>query len=245
MNADPSLPNTYIKMASILVEHSVTESLPEALKLFERGLAITPNDPDLYYHRGQIHFLVQDYQRALADYNKSIDLDPNFMFAQIQRAVTEYRLGSFNKAIKLFENARKQFPHAADIHFYQGEVLLDHQDIDGALACFERATKTTPSLPLPYLNQAIIQSHVKGNVAAGIELTQKAIEVDSRCDLAYMHLAQMFMAQGRIDEAIAMYEKSLTLARTSLDVENAVMGIEASHAQKAAMQYVTKLKQQA
>ena len=243
MKLNDRIPNTYIKIASISIEKNVERALPEALGLFEKAVEIDAHDPDVYYHRGQIHFLVQDYDKALKDYTKSIELDGNFVFAKIQRAVVEYRLGHFNKSIKLFEQAKKQFPNNADVLYYHGEVLLDHQDIDGALNAFEKAIKANPTLPLPYLNQAIIFSHIKGDVNRGIEFTQKAISVDSRCELAYMHLAQMYMAQGRIEDAVKTYETALALARTEMDAENALMGIEASRAQQNAMEYVAKLKQ--
>jgi mitochondrial import receptor subunit TOM70 len=108
------------------------------------------------------------------------------------------------------------------------------------LAVFDKAIKINPQLPLPYLNQAIIHSHVKNDVGRGIELTQRAIAVDPLCELAYMHLAQMYMAQGKVEDSIKTYEKALELARTESDAENALMGIEASRAQQRAMQYLAQ-----
>ena len=124
------------------------------------------------------------------------------------------------------------------------KVLLDHQDVEGASAMFDKAIKLDPKKPLPYVNKAIICSHVKSDVESGIKYTRQAIEVDPRCDLAHMHLAQMYMAQGKIDEAVATYKAAMELSRTELDLENALMGIEASKAQQFAMDYRVKVMKQ-
>jgi import receptor subunit TOM70 len=103
--------------------------------------------------RGQIYFLVQNYDKALADYERSIELDSRFPFAKIQSAVAHYRLGSTEKALQLFDEAKAQFPGSAETIYYYGEILLDQQKVDDALRAFDRAIKLNPNLPLPYLNK--------------------------------------------------------------------------------------------
>ncbi len=68
-----------------------------------------------------------------------------------------------------------------------------------------------------------------------MECTKKAVEVDAKCDLAYVHLAQMYLQQAKLDESIIMYKKAADLARSSTDFENAVIGLEAVRAQIAAV----------
>ena len=59
-----------------------------------------------------------------------------------------------------------------------------------------------------------------------MSLTQKAIEADARCELAYLHLAQMYTQQGRLTEAVITYKRAIDLSRTTVDAESAIMGLE-------------------
>jgi import receptor subunit TOM70 len=47
---DPSYVQIYIKLASLFMErHDITA----ALEQFDLAISLNPNDPDIYYHRGQ------------------------------------------------------------------------------------------------------------------------------------------------------------------------------------------------
>ena len=44
-------------------------------------MAQNNDDPDIYYHRAQLHFILGEFADAAKDYQKSIDLDPNGPYA--------------------------------------------------------------------------------------------------------------------------------------------------------------------
>lgn len=227
LEAQPDNANSHIKMASLFMEKSQDESsLNEALKCFEKALQHKPEDPDIYYHRGQIYFLTQDYDNALLNYDKSIALDPNFLFAEIQKAVALYRSQRIDEAEQVFVEAEKRFPDSPDVSYYHGEILLDSQKIEESLSCFDKAIQLDSSQPLPYLNKGIIQFHLKNEVVDAIKNVEKALEVDPRCDLAYVHLGQMYLHQCRFSQAMLVYKKALELARGVADAENAILGME-------------------
>ena len=51
-------------------------------------------------------------------------------------------------------------------------------------------------------------------------MAKKALEVDERCDIAYAHLAQIYLQQENQQGAIESYEKGMHRARLA-DVEGA------------------------
>jgi len=69
------------------------------------------------------------------------------------------------------------------------------------------ASSLAPDNALCYLNQCLLAFQYKQDIKAATELAKKAIEVDDRCDLAYAHLAQMYLQQGNQLEAIEAYDK--------------------------------------
>ena len=49
-------------------------------------MAVYPNDPALYYIRGDLYSEDGDNESALKDFNKAIELDPNFAAAYYERS---------------------------------------------------------------------------------------------------------------------------------------------------------------
>lgn len=64
---------------------SCTGNLSDTIGDFEAAIKQDSQDPDIYYHRGQVYFITGELDKALADYERSTELDDNFIFSHIQR----------------------------------------------------------------------------------------------------------------------------------------------------------------
>src|ERR1700733_14590321 len=87
----------------------------EAMKDFEEAIMIDPNDPDIYYHRGQVRFLMGEFSNAANDYQKSADLDKKFVYSQVQLGVAQYKLGQTKDALVTFRKCIKNFKNSAEV----------------------------------------------------------------------------------------------------------------------------------
>jgi len=56
-------------------------------------LSLDPNNPLIPYNRGNAYFDRQQYERAIGDFSKAIELDENFALAYFNRGLTHERLG--------------------------------------------------------------------------------------------------------------------------------------------------------
>ena len=119
--------NTIIKKATLYMEKAQVE---KSVEIFDEAVQLDPNHPDVFYHRGQVRFLVGDFAGAASDYKKAISLDPENLYAFIQLGVAQYKLGETERTKKTFEKALKKFPNSHEIHNYYGEILLDQQKFD-------------------------------------------------------------------------------------------------------------------
>ena len=130
-------------------------------KTFEQALAENKDDPDIYYHRAQFHFILGEFAEAAKDYQKSIDIDGDFIFSHIQLGVTQYKMGSIASSMATFRRCRKRFPQVPDVFNYYGELLLDQQKYQEALEQFDQAidlekqTKPMGMNVLPLINKAL------------------------------------------------------------------------------------------
>lgn len=91
------------------------QSAPEkAFQCFEDAIKQNPNDPDIYYHRGQVLFILNQFKDASDNYTKSKELDDSFVFSHIQHAVAEYKLGNLPKSMVIFRDTMSTFPNRSE-----------------------------------------------------------------------------------------------------------------------------------
>jgi import receptor subunit TOM70 len=138
-------------------------------------------DPDIYYHRAQLNFIIGEFKDAAADYQKSIDLDREFIFSHIQLGVTQYKLGSLASSMATFRRIIKNFDKVPDVYNYYGELLLDQQKYEEAIRQFETAIDMEKSQRpigmnvLPLINKALALFQWKQDFSAAEELCKKAL----------------------------------------------------------------------
>lgn len=158
------------------------------------------DDPDIYYHRAQLHFIKGEFAEAAKDYQKSIDLDPEFIFSHIQLGVTQYKMGSIASSMATFRRCMKNFDKVPDVYNYYGELLLDQGKYQEAIEKFESAIemekqeKPTSMNVLPLINKALAIFQEKSDFAEAEKLCQKALI--SRFDVALVR-SQVYLLTPR------------------------------------------------
>lgn len=216
-----------------------------------------PDDPDIYYHRAQLHFIKGEFAEAAKDYQKSIDLDTKFIFSHIQLGVTQYKMGSIASSMATFRRCMKNFDKVPDVYNYYGELLLDQGKYSEAIEKFESAIemekqeKPTSMNVLPLINKALAIFQEKSDFAEAEKLCQKALiskpsfclamrpgsieanktQVDPECDIAVATMAQLLLQQGKVTEALKYFERAADLARTEGELVNALSYAEATRTQ--------------
>lgn len=139
------------------------------------------NDPDIYYHRAQLHFIKAEFAEAAKDYQKSIDLDRDFIFSHIQLGVTQYKMGSIASSMATFRRCMKNFEKTPDVYNYYGELLLDQGKFQEAVEKFdtaiemEKAAKPMGMNVLPLINKSLALFQWKQDFSEAEKLCQKAL----------------------------------------------------------------------
>ncbi|PSN71972.1 mitochondrial precursor protein [Corynespora cassiicola Philippines] len=230
----PSLTQSFIKRASMHLELAN----PLAAEAdFEAALAQNKDDPDIYYHRAQLHFIKAEFGEAAKDYQKSIDLDKDFIFSHIQLGVTQYKMGSIASSMATFRRCMKNFEKVPDVYNYYGELLLDQQKYQEAIEKFDTAVemeKTSKPLGmnvLPLINKALALFQWKNDFGEAEKLCQKALILDPECDIAVATMAQLLLQQGKVTEALKYFERAAELSRTEGEIVNALSYAEATRTQ--------------
>jgi mitochondrial import receptor subunit TOM70 len=90
----------------------------QAFDCFDEAIKQNPVDPDIYYHRGQVLFIMNEFAAAVEDYSKSLSLDDAFIFSHIQLAVAQYKQGDLAKSMATFRRTLKTFPDRSEPQNY-------------------------------------------------------------------------------------------------------------------------------
>lgn len=221
---------------------------------FDQAMEQQKDDPDIYYHRAQLHFILSEFADAAKDYQKSIDLDRDFIFSHIQLGVTQYKMGSIASSMATFRRCIKNFDKVPDVYNYYGELLLDQQKFQEAVDKFdiavemEKQTKPLGMNVLPLINKALALFQWKQDFQEAEKLCQKALIsiaplpclqvvkanisiVDPECDIAVATMAQLLLQQGKVTEALKYFERAAELSRTEAEIVNALSYAEATRTQ--------------
>ncbi|KAI7621432.1 hypothetical protein KC319_g18520, partial [Hortaea werneckii] len=236
IDLDPALVQSYVKRASMHLEQSNRDA---AANDFEVAMQHNSTDPDIFYHRAQLHFILSEFSLAATDYQKSIDLDSSFIFSHIQLGVTQYKMGSIASSMATFRRCIKNFGDKSDVYNYYGELLLDQQKYQEAVEKFETAVEMERKSVgerggmnvLPLINKALALFQWKQDFSAAEELCQKALIIDPECDIAVATMAQLLLQQGKVIDALKYFERAAELSRTEGEIVNALSYAEATRTQ--------------
>ncbi|KAJ8091745.1 TOM (translocase of outer membrane) complex component [Marasmius tenuissimus] len=228
----PLFTQSWVKLASVWMEQG---DPGKAFECFDKAIEYNANDPDIYYHRGQVLFIMNQFKDAAENYTKSTELDDQFVFSHIQLAVAQYKSEQLAASMAQFRRTMKQFPQRSEPLNYYGELLLDQGRFSDAIEKFEKASEIeqSKSMPnvLPIVNKGLTMYQWEQNIPGAENCCLEALKIDPDCDAAVATLAQLSLQQGKIEEAIKYFDKQVELARSEPEMVNALTYRYASTAQ--------------
>lgn len=216
--------NALIKRASLAMQ-TQPNTPEECFKYFAQAEVLDPDNSDIYHHRGQVYILIERLTEAICDFEKASSLCPNSGIVEIHRCYASYRLAlidkdefALRKVMESFRNTIERFPDCVECYSLMAQVLTDQQEFKEADKFFDKAMKIEPDNAQILVHKALLQLQWTANLVKSVELIEKAIQIDDKCEFAYETLGTIQVQRGKLQEAIELFESAIKLAKTEMEL---------------------------
>jgi len=196
-----SVPSQVEEGAAQLVRGDVAKAVAtysEALK--DTGLA---NDrrATILNDRGVANVRLGETKLALEDYNRAVELFPEYPVAYNNRGNLLLALGQYGEATKDFDRAIVLAPGYAAAYSNRGNAKMKAGKTRDAILDFTKAIELMPASAPPLSGRGLAYLTV-GKPHAAIRDFSRAVNADARFASAYRNRAEARMAVGQREEAI-------------------------------------------
>ena len=154
-----------------------------------------------YYNIGLAKYYLKEYNKAIQDFNKSIELDPNFSDAYNNMGLSYYELKQYSQSLMYFDKAIQLNNQNSMIYVNRGVSKQQLKDYKGALEDYNEAIKLNPNLSEAYNNRGNTQ-RILNNINSSIRDFDKAIELNPNNSEAYNN-------RGLVKKQLKDYEGAL------------------------------------
>ncbi len=157
------------------------------------GDKLSIQDSRAYNRRGMAHLSTRNYEQAIIDFTKAIDLDPYYAEAYNNRSIAHLLMENYGQAVADCTRALEQAPDFVATYVNRGIAYSGLRDYDQSLGNFDKALELDPDNVYAYYN--------RGNTRIWMREFQEAVTDFSRA----IALNQEFVA-AYVNRGVAQIE---------------------------------------
>lgn len=194
---DPLSAHAHDNLGTVLAEKG---RLFDALLEYLEAVRVDPESPSGHHYLAS--FLASHGQElALTEYNRTLELDYEFPDAHLNLGLALSERGDLNGAISELETAHQQAPDDELIQHELACCLIDAERYPEAIQHLKKIIKDYPEHIEAFVDQGIAYT-AQGFFEQAEESLQKALELDMHDFSAHYHLAALYAAWERPEQAL-------------------------------------------
>ena len=181
----------------------------KAIENFSESIALNSSDIT-YLNRGIAECRLGNYQEGIKDFDRAIEINPQYALAYYNRGVTKGALGGHDEAIQDYDRAIELDHQYVNSYVNRGaskSVLGNYQE---GIKDFDRAIELNPQYAEAHYNRGKSKV-ILGNHQEAIEDFDRAIELNPQYTSAYSNRGVSKSVLGNHQEAIEDFDRAIEL----------------------------------
>ena len=176
---------------------------------FEKAIEVLAI-PSFYILRGVSYFYIKQFQKALSDCNKAIELKSDYAEAYNNRGIIWFYKRNYDNAISDYNKAIELNPDDAAFYNNRGASRRFKRNYDNAISDYNKAIELNPDYEAAYNNRGITWQY-KNDYDKAIKDFNRAIELNPDSVAAYNSRGGMWFQKGDYYKALSDYDKAIEL----------------------------------
>lgn len=186
------------------------EAWKDSMTLYNDILSHYPDSARILTFRGKTYRQAGNLDKALADYDSAIKIDPNFSDAYVDRAALYIYKAEYDKTIQDSSKALSIDPRTTEALFNRGAAYLLSRNPEKAIPDYNEGLKINPENVKGYLGRGMAYSDT-GKYEQAVADFSNALAINPRLFTAYTERAKCYFNMGKFDEALADYSMAIEL----------------------------------
>lgn len=204
----PSL-KRYLKVSGLVLVLTVL-GLVAHTRVFSYSNVLNYIEAEKHFECGNKHGENGDYDAAVAEYTKVIQLEPNYEKAYYNRGLAYAKKGEYDKAISDYTKAIDLDPKDINSHVNRGVAYAKKEEYDKAISDFTMVINIDSINVMAYGNRGTAYAK-KGEHVKAISDFTKVISLDLNCVMAYGNRGVAYAKKEEYDKAVSDFTKVINL----------------------------------
>jgi tetratricopeptide (TPR) repeat protein len=177
----------------------------EAIKSFDRAIAIDPDFADAHGNRANILVDADLPNEALKSFDRALALNPNSPSDWLNRGALLQDLGRHAEALTSYDKALAIVPQAPNILMNRANALAMLGRYAEAEADYDTLIARAPKQHLAFMHKGLAVKH-QGRFAEAQALMRQALALEPKDAAASLALGQLLLLTGEWREGLALFE---------------------------------------
>lgn len=191
----------------------------KAIDFFSEAIEKTPTFADAYNNRGTAKLAIGNIGGAIADFEKAVSLDSDFLLAKYNLAEALSNTDRLDESISILKGIEKSYKDSSFYFVTLSNALIQKNNFSEATQALQKALQLSPQNDMALTNLGVINYQEK-DFAQARQNFEKAIAINAKQDFALNNLSLIYANDGDYAKAIELVDKAIAVNKSILYKNN-------------------------